>query len=142
MQEIQVKRLDPRAKLPVRAHPGDAGIDLCALEGCVIEAGKRRVMSTGVAIAVPEAHAGLIADRSGLAAKHGITTLGGVIDAGYRGEWKVIMHNTSDEPYEVAAGERIAQILIVPIAVPDVCEVSELDDTIRGEGGLGSTGKK
>ena len=141
MKELQVKRLDHRAKLPKRAHPGDAGIDLCALEGCVIEAGMRQVVSTGVAIAVPESHVGLILDRSGLAARHGITNLGGVIDAEYRGEWKVIMHNTSDEPYEVAAGERIAQILIVPIALPDVCEVDELDDTMRGKGGFGSTGR-
>jgi len=141
MKEICVQRLDSRAKLPVRAHPGDAGLDLHALEGGVIGAGGRLVVSTGIAIAVPEGHVGLILDRSGLAARHGITNLGGVIDAGYRGEWKVIMHNTSDEPYEVAAGERIAQVLIVPIALPQVCEVEELDDTIRGEGGFGSTGR-
>jgi dUTP pyrophosphatase len=138
---IEVKKLDPRAKLPVRAHEGDAGLDLCALEGCVIGAGERGVVGTGIAIAVPPGHVGLIMDRSGLAAKQGITNLGGVIDAGYRGEWKVIMLNTSDASYEVAAGERIAQILVVPIALPDVCEVSELDDTMRGEGHFGSTGR-
>ncbi len=142
MKEIRVQRLDSRAKLPIRAHLEDAGLDLHALESGVIGAGGRLVVSTGIAIAVPEGHVGLILDRSGLATKHGITNLGGVIDAGYRGEWKVIMHNTSDEPYEVAAGERIAQILIVPIVLPQVCEVSELDVTMRGEGGFGSTGKK
>ncbi|NTW30276.1 MAG: dUTP diphosphatase [Candidatus Moranbacteria bacterium] len=138
---IEVKKLDPRAKLPVRAHEGDAGLDLCALEGCVIGAGERGVVGTGIAIAVPPGHVGLIMDRSGLAAKEGITNLGGVIDAGYRGEWKVIMLNTSDKPYDVAAGERIAQILVIPIALPEVCEVSELDDTMRGEGHFGSTGR-
>ncbi|NTW29684.1 MAG: dUTP diphosphatase [Candidatus Moranbacteria bacterium] len=138
---IEVKKLDPRAKLPVRAHEGDAGLDLCALEGAVIGAGERGVVGTGIAIAVPPGHVGLIMDRSGLAAKQGITNLGGVIDAGYRGEWKVIMLNTSDKPYDVAAGERIAQILVIPIALPEVCEVSELDDTIRGEGHFGSTGR-
>ncbi|NTW90230.1 MAG: dUTP diphosphatase [Candidatus Moranbacteria bacterium] len=138
---IEVKKLDPRAKLPVRAHEGDAGLDLCALEGCVIGGGERGVVGTGIAIAVPPGHVGLIMDRSGLAAKEGITNLGGVIDAGYRGEWKVIMLNTSDKPYDVAAGERIAQILVIPIALPEVCEVSELDDTMRGEGHFGSTGR-
>jgi dUTP pyrophosphatase len=138
---IEVKKLDPDAKLPVRAHEGDAGLDLCALEGCVIGSGKRCIVGTGIAIAVPLGHVGLIMDRSGLAAKEGITNLGGVIDSGYRGEWKVIMLNTSDKPYEVAAGERIAQILVVPIALPDVCEVSELDATMRGDGHFGSTGR-
>lgn len=138
---VEVKKLDPSAKLPVRAHEGDAGLDLCALKGTTIGAGERGVVGTGIAIAVPPGHVGLIMDRSGLAAKQGMTNLGGVIDAGYRGEWKVIMLNTSDKPYEVAAGERIAQILVVPIALPDVCEVSELDDTMRGDGHFGSTGK-
>lgn len=142
MKEVHVKRLDTRAKLPIRAHPGDAGFDLHALESGVIGAGGRLVVSTGIAIAVPEGHVGLILDRSGLAAKHGITTLGGVIDSGYRGEWKVVMLNTSDVPYEVASGERIAQVIVVPIALPTVCETAELDDTIRGEGGFGSTGRR
>ncbi|HWQ60475.1 MAG TPA: dUTP diphosphatase [Candidatus Fimivivens sp.] len=138
---IEVKKLDPRAKLPVRAHEGDAGLDLHALSGCSIGPGERASVPTGIAIAVPMGHVGLILDRSGLAVKHGITTLGGVIDSTYRGEWGVIVLNTSDEPYEVAAGERIAQILVVPIALPDVCEVSELDATMRGEGRFGSTGR-
>ncbi len=138
---IDVKKLDPKAKLPVRAHEGDAGLDLHALEGCMIAPGERKSVGTGIAIAVPYGHVGLILDRSGLAAKHGITTLGGVIDSAYRGEWIVIMFNTSDTAYEVAAGERIAQILVIPIALPDVCEVSELDATIRGEGRFGSTGR-
>lgn len=138
---IEVKKLDPNAKLPVRAHPGDAGLDLFSPGGFVIGPGERVSVPTGIAIAVPEGYVGLIMDRSGLAVRHGITNLGGVIDSGYRGEWGVIMLNTSDEPYEVAAGERIAQILVVPIALPEVCEVAELGDTIRGEGRFGSTGK-
>jgi len=138
---IDVKKLDPEAGLPVRAHEGDAGLDLHALSGCVIAPGERKSVGTGIAIAVPDGHVGLILDRSGLATKHGITTLGGVIDSAYRGEWIVIMLNTSDKPYEVVAGERIAQILVVPIALPDVCEVPELDATIRGEGRFGSTGR-
>jgi len=142
MKEIQVKRLDPLAKLPVRAHPGDAGLDVYAMEGFRLGPGERKVVGTGLSIAVPAGHVGLIMDRSGLAAREGITNLGGVIDSGYRGEWKVIMLNTSDTSYEAATGERIAQIVIVPIALPQVCEVEELDDTIRGDGGFGSTGRK
>ncbi|NTW15436.1 MAG: dUTP diphosphatase [Candidatus Moranbacteria bacterium] len=140
--KLEIKRLHPDAVLPIRAHPGDAGLDLYATEGSALSPGERRIVPTGVAIAIPEGYVGLIMDRSGLAAKHGITNLGGVIDSGYRGEWKVIMLNTSDEPYEVASGERIAQMLVVPIALPEVCEVSELDATIRGEGHFGSTGRQ
>ncbi|NTW45792.1 MAG: dUTP diphosphatase [Candidatus Moranbacteria bacterium] len=140
--KLEIKRLHPDAVLPMRAHPGDAGLDLYATEGSALGPGERRIVPTGVAIAIPEGYVGLIMDRSGLAAKHGITNLGGVIDSGYRGEWKVIMLNTSDEPYEVASGERIAQMLVVPIALPEVCEVSELDATIRGEGHFGSTGRQ
>jgi len=138
---LEVKKLDPKALLPTRAHEGDAGLDLYSLESFTVGPGERRVARTGVAIAIPSGHVGLIWDRSGLAAKNGITNLGGVIDASYRGEWGVIMLNTSDMPYEVAAGERIAQILVQPVIFPDVCEVSELDATIRGDGGFGSTGR-
>lgn len=140
--EIRVKRLRPDAIPPIRAHEGDAGLDLFAPEGFAIAPGERKVVGTGMAMAVPDGHAGLILDRSGLAAKHGITTLGGVVDAGYRGEWKVVMLNTSDTPYETAPGERIAQVLVVPLALPAVCEVSELDATMRGEAGFGSTGRQ
>lgn len=138
---IEVKKLHPDAKLPARAHEGDAGLDLFSVGGFVIGPEERVSVPTGIAIAVPPGHVGLIMDRSGLAAKHGITTLGGVIDSNYRGEWGIIMLNTSDTAYEVMPGERVAQMLVVPIAVPEVCEVSELDDTIRGEGRFGSTGK-
>lgn len=138
---IEVKKLHPDAKLPVRAHEGDAGLDLFSTGGFVIGPGERVSVPTGIAIAVPLGHVGLIMDRSGLAAKHGITTLGGVIDSNYRGEWGIIMLNTSDTAYEVMPGERVAQVLVIPIVLPEVCEVSELDDTIRGEGRFGSTGK-
>ncbi|NTW14407.1 MAG: dUTP diphosphatase [Candidatus Moranbacteria bacterium] len=139
--KIEAKKLHRDAKLPTRAHEGDAGLDLYALRGIMLGPGERTSVPTGIAIAVPAGHVGLIMDRSGLAAKHGITTLGGVIDSNYRGEWGIIMLNTSDAAYEVVPGERVAQMLVVPIAYPEVCEVAELDDTIRGEGRFGSTGK-
>ncbi|HEY1539698.1 MAG TPA: dUTP diphosphatase [Solirubrobacteraceae bacterium] len=140
---LRVRRLDPGAKLPLRAHDDDAGYDLHALEPARIEPGARAMVRTGIAVALAPGQAGLVLARSGLAARHGIALVNapGLIDAGYRGELKVLLLNTDREtPFELAAGERIAQLVIVAVATPQVVEVDELGDTARGEGGFGSSG--
>ena len=139
-ETIEVKKTDPAATLPVRAHPGDAGLDLHLNEDALLEPGQTRLLSTGIALAVPTGYVGLVADRSSMA-KRGLKTAGGVIDAGYRGEVKVVLINHSAGPVELKRGERIAQLLILPVATPAVREVESLDETRRGEGGFGSTGR-
>ncbi len=140
---LHVRRLDPAARLPVRAHRDDAGYDLHALHAARLEPGARAKVRTGIAIELPAGHAGLVLPRSGLAARHGIALVNapGLIDAGYRGELQVLLLNTDRaEVFEIAAGDRIAQLVIVAVATPDVLEVDELAATRRGEGGFGSTG--
>jgi dUTP pyrophosphatase len=137
---INILRLSPDAVLPTRAHPDDAGLDLYGLEDILLIPGQGKVAKTGIALALPERHVGLVADRSSLA-KRGIKTAGGIIDAGYRGEIHIVLWNISSEPIQLKAGERIAQLLIIPIATPAVAEVSTLDETMRGQKGFGSTGK-
>jgi dUTP pyrophosphatase len=142
---LPVRRLDPAAILPRRAHPGDAGLDLFALEACVLAPGERAMVRTGVAIELPEGHAGLVVPRSGLAAKHGISVVNapGLIDAGYRGEIKVLLLNTDrEQPFEVFPGERIAQLVVTPVATPEVVEAAELAESARGAGGFGSSGRR
>lgn len=138
--KLSVKKLIPEAKVPTRAHHDDAGLDLYAAEEYVLQPGARQAVKTGVAIAIPSGYVGLIWDKSGIAAKAGIKTMGGVIDASYRGEVQVIVTNLSSNDHTIEKGSKISQILIQKVELPEVCEVSELDDTIRGEGGFGSTG--
>lgn len=138
---IPAQKLDPKAKLPNRAHDSDAGLDLFALAGSTIEPGQRVGIGTGIALAIPTGQVGLIWDKSGLAVKAGLTTLAGVIDAGYRGEIIVALYNTSSEAYTLQAGDKVAQLLVQPVHLPTVTEVETLDDTNRGSGGFGSTGK-
>src|SRR4029079_9855368 len=121
-----VRKLDPRATLPTRAHPDDAGLDLYCLEDVSFEPGAGAVARTGVAVALPAGHVGLIADRSSLA-KRGLKTAGGVIDAGFRGEIQIVLWNLSREEIHLRRGERTAQLLILPIATPAVVEVAALD---------------
>jgi dUTP pyrophosphatase len=142
--ELRVTRVRPGASLPAAQHPGDAGLDLRAVEAAVVEPGERAMIPTGVAVAIPDGHAGMVLPRSGLAARHGLTLANapGLIDAGYRGEVIVAVVNLDrSEPVEIAAGDRIAQLVIV--AVPRVVAtwVDELPGTVRGEGGFGSTGR-
>ncbi len=140
---LAVRRLDPRAVLPVRAHPGDAGLDLCALEDLTLAAGERARVRTGLAIELPAGHAGLVLPRSGLAARHGIALVNapGLIDEGYRGELQVLLLNTDREaPFTLSAGDRIAQLVVVPVVPAEPLEVAELAPAARGEGGFGSTG--
>src|SRR5207302_4748845 len=140
---LRVLRLDPRATLPRRAYPGDAGLDLHALERCVLAPGERARLSTGIAVEIPEGHAGLVLPRSGLAARHGIALVNspGLIDAGYRGEVQVLLLNTDRaQPFALHAGDRIAQLVVTRVETPDVVEVAELAVSERGEEGFGSTG--
>jgi len=138
---MRVKKLHPDAQLPRKDDPGDAGYDLFTVEGGVIPAGGRTAFSIGIATELPYGHYAQVKDRSGLAL-NGITTLGGVIDNGYRGEWKVILHNTDPLfSYVVEPGDKIAQAVIRRYANPEVHEVDELTETGRGACGFGSTGR-
>ncbi len=137
---LAVRRLDPAAVLPTRAHADDAGLDLYSLEDAALAPGEGKVIRTGVAVAVPFGHVGLVCDRSSLA-KRGLKTAGGVIDAGYRGEVGVVLWNISGAPQALKKGERLAQLLIVPVATPAPVEAEDLGETARGAGGFGSTGR-
>jgi dUTP pyrophosphatase len=141
--ELRVKRLDPKAKLPVRATPGAIGYDLASIEEVTVLPQSRTSVCTGLAVAVPPEHYGRIAPRSGLAARNGIDVLAGVIDADYRGELIVILHNTSlSDALVLPQGTKVAQLILERASTPPVREVVELDDTIRGSGGFGSTDNK
>jgi len=131
------------ANVPFYAHPADAGADLVSTEAVRLEPGERALIGTGVRIALPEGYAAFVVPRSGLAAKHGITVVNspGTVDAGYRGEIKVSLLNTdSKDAYDVAVGDRIAQLIIMPVVQARFEAVDELPDSVRGEGGFGSTG--
>lgn len=137
---LPIRRLDPAAVLPTRAHHDDAGLDLYGLEDARVAPGAGAVLRTGVAVAVPAGHVGLVCDRSSMA-KRGLKTAGGVIDAGYRGEVGVVVWNLSREEQAVKKGERVAQMLVIPIAVPAPVETGDLGETPRGANGFGSTGR-
>jgi dUTP pyrophosphatase len=131
------------AEAPAYAHPGDAGADLVSTEDITLAPGQRATVGTGVSIALPAGYVALVVPRSGLAAKHGITVVNtpGTVDAGYRGEIKVILLNTdAAEPYAIAAGDRIAQLLVLPVTRARFIPVDRLPGTERGDGGFGSTG--
>lgn len=138
--KLNIKKLHPDAKLPARAHADDAGLDLYTYEAFELQPGERCTVPTGVALAIPTGYVGLIWDKSSVPHKWGVKTMGGVIDASYRGEVGVIMVNLSQETQKFEKGAKISQLLIQKVALPEVCEVTELDDTIRGTGGFGSTG--
>lgn len=140
---LRVRRLDRRAVLPTQAHDGDAGLDLYALEDSSLEPGERGSIPTGIAVEIPNGHAGLVLPRSGLALRHGIALVNapGLIDSGYRGELRVLLLNTDrSHPFEISAGDRIAQLLVIRADVTPVVEVGELSDSARGAGGFGSSG--
>jgi dUTP pyrophosphatase len=143
MSELPVVLAHAAAHLPSRAHADDAGLDLRSIEDVEIPPGERRRVRTGLRVAIPDGHAGLVLPRSGLALRAGLTLLNspGLIDPGYRGDVDVIAHNTDlREPVRVAAGDRIAQLVLVRLAELEPLAVSELPPTERGEGGFGSTG--
>ncbi len=129
--------------LPTRAHPGDAGLDLHALDGTTLEPGARAAIPTGIAVEIPEGHAGLVLPRSGLALRHGIALVNapGLIDSGYRGELRVLLLNTDRRvPFPIAAGDRIAQLVVVRPEMLSVVEAQALSVSARGGGGFGSSG--
>ncbi|RPJ01699.1 MAG: dUTP diphosphatase [Candidatus Aminicenantes bacterium] len=137
--ELKVKRIHPEAKLPVYGHPGDAGLDLFSVVDRDLAPGEVFAVPTGIQIAVPAGHAGLVWDKSGISLK-GVHRLAGVVDAGYRGEVQVVMVNLGAVPFTVRKGMKIAQLLVQPVAAVEIVEADSLDDTSRGEGGFGSTG--
>jgi len=146
MQTLKIKRLSRHATLPTRATEGDAGLDLYASEHAAVKFGAVTKVQTGIAVEIPLGYVGLIHPRSGLAAKHGITVVNapGTIDAGYRGELIVLL-TTIDKQFErtlhnIKTGDRIAQLVIQKVELPDVLDVEELSETVRGAGGFGSTG--
>ncbi len=141
--DLRVIKLKDNAVLPTRAHPGDAGLDLYSTEMAHLGPGERWSVGTGIALEIPEGHAGLVLPRSGLAREHGIALVNapGLIDAGYRGEVRVLLLNTDPaETVRIEAGARIAQLMVTPVAIAEPVEVAELSDSARGEGGFGSSG--
>jgi dUTP pyrophosphatase len=141
--QIDVKLLHEDARAPMRAHPGDAGADLFAVESVVIPSGERRDVGTGIALALPAGFGGFVQPRSGLAFKHGIMLVNspGIIDSGYRGELRVCLYNSGTEPFVVGVGERIAQLVVQRVEEVAFTEVTVLPDTARGDGGFGSSGR-
>jgi dUTP pyrophosphatase len=141
---LPFRKLDPTVPLPERARPGDAGLDLASNLDVEVAPGERAMIPTGLAVAIPEGHAGLVLPRSGLASRHGLTLANspGLIDPGYRGEIMIAVVNLDlREPVKIARGDRIAQLLVVPVAAVEAVSVEELPPTTRGEGGFGSTGR-
>jgi dUTP pyrophosphatase len=141
---LRFRRLSAAAHPPAQAHECDAGYDLHAAEAVTIAPGERASVGTGIAGAIPAGQAGLVVPRSGLAARHGISVVNapGLIDSGYRGELRVLLLNTDRaEPFSVEPGDRIAQLVLVDVETPELEEVAELEETARGAGGFGSTGR-
>ncbi len=142
--ELRIAKLKDEATVPTRAHAGDAGLDLYACEAAHLGPGERWSVGTGVAVEIPDGYAGLVLPRSGIARDHGIALVNGpgLIDAGYRGEIRVLLLNTDPaEIFRVEPGERIAQLVVVPVGLPEPAEVESLSDSSRGDGGFGSSGR-
>ncbi|EKE25509.1 MAG: hypothetical protein ACD_5C00134G0004 [uncultured bacterium] len=138
--KIQIKKLNPDAKMPQFALKGDVGMDLYSIEDCEIKPGERISCGTGIAIKIPEGYAGLIWDKSGPSHKFGIKTLGGVFDSNFTGEYIIGLINLGKEIFKIEKGQKIAQVLIQKIETPEIEEVEEMEDTNRGSGAFGSTG--
>ena len=140
--KIPVTRKELRHRLPGFAHPGDAGADLTASDRVSIEPGQRVLVGTGIAVAIPDGYAGFVLPRSGLAVKHGVTVINapGLIDSGYRGELRVGLVNHGESTFTIEPGDRIAQLVIMSVEAPQFIAVEDLDETVRGDGGFGSTG--
>lgn len=140
--KIAIQLLDDGLPVPGAAHPGDAGVDLAAREPAKLGAGDRATIPTGIAVAIPHGYAALVVPRSGLAARHGITVVNGpgLIDSGYRGEIQVVLINLGTEPFIIERGDRIAQLVVIPVSEPEFTVVEELPESGRGSGGFGSTG--
>jgi dUTP pyrophosphatase len=142
--ELRFQRLREEATIPSRAHEGDAGLDIYACEPAHLGPGERWSVGTGIAVEIPKGHAGLVLPRSGLAREHGIALVNspGLIDSGYRGEIRVLLiNNDPADIFRVKPGDRIAQLLVVPVAIADAVEVETLAESARGAGGFGSSGR-
>jgi dUTP pyrophosphatase len=140
---LRVRRLNPRATIPTRAYEHDAGLDLYAVEELILAPGERGSVGTGISVEIPVGQAGLVLPRSGLAHRHGIQLVNapGLIDSGYRGEVRVLLLNTdAHQAFEISAGDRIAQLVLVQVQTPAVVEAEELTGSERGPGGFGSSG--
>ena len=139
---VKFRKIDPAAILPSYAHPGDAGMDVRSVEELVLEPGGRKLVRTGLVMMLPPGYEAQVRPRSGLALKNGVTVLNtpGTIDEGYRGEVGVILANFGTEPFRVEKGAKIAQIVIAPCTRAEIVETAEVDETVRGTGGFGSTG--
>lgn len=140
MKKLQIKKLDDKAVVPQRAYEHDAGLDITTIEAAVLEPGQGRIFKTGLAIAVDPGYVAMICDRSSMG-KRGLRVLGGIVDSGYRGEVGVILWNVSRDTHKIESGERIAQVLLMPVATPAVETVDELPPAERGAQGFGSSGK-
>jgi dUTP pyrophosphatase len=138
--KLKIKKLKPSAIVPSYAHPGDAGMDVFSTEDYLVRPGEQVLVSTGIAMEYPSGYFSSIRGKSGLAVKKGICILGGVVEHTYRGEYGVIVLNTGDEDFIIKVGDKVAQVLIQPIASAEIEEVEELNDSVRGEGAFGSTG--
>ena len=138
--KIRIKKIHEEAIVPNFAHSGDAGMDLYSVEDLILKPGERVAVSTGISAEFPEGYVALVWDKSGMALKSGIKTMAGVIDSGYRGEYKIVLTNLSPENFEIKKGQKIAQLLLQKIEVPEIEIAEELSEADRGEGGFGSTG--
>ena len=139
--KIKVKKIKENAKLPKYHHPGDVGMDMYAMETVTVKPGEHYRFWHGFALEFPEGFAAIVKDKSSIS-KVGLHTMGGVFDAGYRGEYNTHLVNLSDKPYNIEIGDKVSQLLILPVEIVELEEVVELNDSARGEGGFGSTGKK
>jgi dUTP pyrophosphatase len=139
--KLRFKKLHPDVRIPEHARPGDAGVDLCTVESLSLDPGERKSVPLGLAVEIPEGYVGLLWDKSGLSHTYGIKTFGGVIDAGYRGEVRVGLMNLSEKPFHLEKGDKIVQLLLQKCESIAFEEADELSDTVRGQGGFGSTGK-
>lgn len=138
---IKIKRMHPEAKLPSYAHPGDVGLDMYSLEDVTVKPGEHVRIYNGFGLEFPIGYGAFVKDKSSIS-KAGLHTMGGVFDAGYRGEYNVHLVNLGHEPYEIKKGDKVAQLVILPVAIAELEEVTELSDSSRGEGSFGSTGKQ
>ena len=141
MLQVKIKKLHPAFKKPDYGHPGDAGLDLYSLEDKELKPGERHNFMTGFALEFPFGYVAVVKDKSGLSVKNGLHTLGGVFDAGYRGEYNVTLVNLGSEAYQIKKGDKLAQLVILPCESAQFAEVEEMSDSSRGEGKFGSTGR-
>ncbi len=139
--KIKIKKLDSNAKLPSYVHPGDVGMDLFSLEDYLLKSGERKIFNLGFAMEFKIGYAAIVKDKGSLPKKVGLHTLGGVFDAGYRGEYNVQLINLGETDYQIQAGDKIAQLIIYPVIIAELEEVDELSQSSRGQGRFGSTGK-